>query len=142
MKKKYCKKEKELVKRREEDGNGVQEVEERGRENWERRIGEEKGKRERETRREEVEQNGRTLLKFSKKNLSVSQDYPPLNNSVFFYIAIQTTSVFLITSAIKITVINFSRIRTSHSGKSYCCIKNKATYVTINKEYIKLNRIY
>lgn len=84
MKKKYCKKEKELVKRREEDGNGVQEVEERGRENWERRIGEEKGKRERETRREEVEQNGRTLLKFSKKNLSVSQDYPPLNNSVFF----------------------------------------------------------
>ena len=55
------------MKRREEDGNGVQEVEERGRENWERRIGEEKGKTERETRREEVEQNGRTLLKFSKK---------------------------------------------------------------------------
>ena len=83
MKKKYCKKEKELVKRREEDGNGVQEVEERGRENWERRIGEEKGKRERETRRGS-RTNGRTLLKFSKKNLSVSQDYPPLNNSVFF----------------------------------------------------------
>ena len=66
MKKKYCKKEKELVKRREEDGNGVQEVEERGRENWERRIGEEKGKRERETRRGS-RTNGRTLLKFSKK---------------------------------------------------------------------------
>lgn len=45
-----------------------------------------KGERGKEKQGEEVEHNGRTLLKFSKKKknfLSVSQDYPPLNNLFF-----------------------------------------------------------
>ena len=108
MKKKY-KKKKQQEKRREEDGNGVQEREERGRENWERKEVK-KGERGKEKQGEEAEHNGRTLLKFSKKKknfLSVSQDYPPLNN-LFFFTAIQTIRVFLINSAIKITVIDLA----------------------------------
>lgn len=70
-----------------------------------------KRERGKEKQGEEAEHNGRTLLKFSKKKkknfLSVSQDYPPLNN-LFFFTAIQTIRVFLINSAIKITVIDLA----------------------------------
>lgn len=71
--------------------------------------GEERGKRERETRRGSRTQwkNFTEVLKKKKNFLSVSQDYPPLNN-LFFFTAIQTIRVFLINSAIKITVIDLA----------------------------------
>lgn len=44
-----------------------------------------KGERGKEKQGEEVEHNGRTLLKFSKKKNFISfQDYPPLKNLFFF----------------------------------------------------------
>ena len=75
-------------KRAREKEERKMEMESKRQKRGEERIGkgEQVKKRERgkEKQGEEVEQNGRTLLKFSKKKLSFSQDYPPLNNSVFF----------------------------------------------------------
>lgn len=75
--------------------------------------GEEVKKEERETRRGSRTQwkNFTEFLKKKNNNfVSVSQDYPPLNNLVFrfffFLTAIQTIKVVLINSAIKITIID------------------------------------